>query len=369
MPSRNKKAWKTFIVSLTAVMSMSVLAACGNDTKNNEPQKDDSKVVVKYKGGEITEKEFDLEQRVMQFMSPEYAQFLQMDQFKEYLAKQGVTYEYLYSKAGDEAKKEAEKQADDMVKQYKNAMGEEEFKKALDAQKLTEQDFKNYMLRVMTVMEDQKNKVSEEDIKKEFESNKLDYSVISVRHVLIGFTDLEGKERKKEDALKLAKEVKSKLDKGEDFAKVAKEYSEDTGSKDQGGLYENKEARTWVTQFKEQALTLPLNKISDPVETDYGYHIMKVESRKEVTYDKLTDTQKEGIHNELASAKVDTFMKNELNDLIEKMDLPKSETPDKPATEGEDKGAESTDKAPATDEGTKDGKQTEDNKKTEDTGK
>lgn len=362
MPSRNKKAWKMFIVSLTAVMSMSVLAACGDDSKDNAQPKDDSKVVVKYKGGEITEKEFDLEQRMMQFMSPEYAQLLQMDQFKEYLAKQGVTYEYLYSKAGEEAKKAAKTQADDLVKQNKTAMGEEQFKKSLEAQNLTEQDLTNYMLRVLTVMEDQKNKVTEDDIKKEFESNKQDFTMINVRHVLIGFTDAEGKERKQEDALKLAKEVKSKLDKGEDFAKIAKEYSEDPGSKDNGGLYENKEARTWVPQFKEKALTLPLNKISDPVETDYGYHIMKVESRKEVTFDKLSDTQRESIHNELASLKVDDFMKNELNDLIEKMDLPKSETPTAP-TEGEDKGTGSTDKAPATGEGTKD------SEKTEETGK
>ena len=46
--------------------------AC-DKTKGTED--DNSKVIVKYKGGEITEKEFDLEQRMIQFMSPEYAQF------------------------------------------------------------------------------------------------------------------------------------------------------------------------------------------------------------------------------------------------------------------------------------------------------
>ncbi|WP_235440403.1 peptidylprolyl isomerase [Paenibacillus sp. DMB20] len=287
---------------------MSMLAACVDDA-NNKGQKDDSKVVVKYKGGEITEKEFELEQRMMQFMSPEYAQFLQMDEFKEYLAKQGVAYEYLSANASEEAKKAAEAQADDVVKQNKNAMGEEQFKKALDAQKITEQDLKNYMLRVMTVMEDQKNKVTEEDVKKDFEAKKQDFTVINVRHVLIGFTDPKGKERKKEDALKLAKEVKTKLDKGGDFAKIAKEYSEDPGSKENGGLYEKKEAGTWVPQFKEKALTLELNKISDPVETDYGYHIMKVESRQEMTYDKLSKERKERIKSDLAAAKIDNFMK------------------------------------------------------------
>ena len=92
--------------------------------------------------------------------------------------------------------------------------------------------------------------------------------------------------------MKIAKEVKTKLDAGEDFAKVAKEYSEDPGSADNGGLYENTPVSNWVEAFKEAAKTLPINKISDPVETEYGYHVMKVESRTEADYSKLTDEQK-----------------------------------------------------------------------------
>ena len=89
---------------------------------------------------------------------------------------------------------------------------------------MTEDDLKNYMLRVMTVMEHEKNQVTEEDIKKEFDANKKDYTNISVRHVLIAFQDTEGKERPEGEALKIAKEVQSKLNKGEDFAALAKEY-------------------------------------------------------------------------------------------------------------------------------------------------
>ncbi|AWP30287.1 peptidylprolyl isomerase [Paenibacillus sp. Cedars] len=361
MPLRNKKVWKTFIVSITAVLSMSMIAACGND-KTEGAKEDNSKVIVKYKGGEITEKEFDLEQRMIQFMSPEYAQFLQMDEFKEYLAKQGVAYEYLYAKADDKAKEAAEKQADDLLKQQKNGMGEDQFKAALETQKLTEQDLKNYMLRVLTVMEHEKNQVSEEDIKKDFDANKKDYTNISVRHVLVSFKDAEGKDRPEGEALKIAKEVETKLNKGEDFAAVAKEYSQDPASKDKGGLIENKPAGSWVPQFKEKALTLELNKISAPVETDYGYHVMKVEKREEVAYDKLPADQKEGILNELASAKIDNFMQNELNDLIESMDLPKSENTDKPAEGTGDEQKDGTTDKPA------EGDQTPDAGK-EDTGK
>lgn len=337
MPSRNRKAWKLFVMSLTAALLLPLLAGCGDNNKDKE-QKDDSKVVVKYKGGEITEKEFELEQRMLQFVSPESAQFLQMDEFKEYLAKQGVAYEYLSANAGEEAKKTAEAQAEDVIKQYKKQIGAEQFKKMLDTQKLTEQDFKNYMLRVMTVVEDQKIKVSEDDVKKTFEKNKQDFTLVTVRHVLIGFTDTEGKERKKEDALKIANEVKSKLEKGEDFAAVAKEYSEDPGSKDKGGLYEKQEAGTWVPEFKEKALTLEKDKISEPVETSYGYHVLKVEDRQEMTFDKLAKESKDRIKSELAADQIDQFMKTDLPKIIEKMDLPKSNPPAAPAEQNDNKG-------------------------------
>ena len=102
-----------------------------------------------------------------------------------------------------------------------------------------------------------------------------------------------------------------------------------------------------MPQFKEKALTLELNKISDPVETDYGYHVMKVEKREEVSYDKAPADQKEGIRNELASAKIDNFMQNELNDLIESMNLPKSEKADKPAEGTGDQKTDGTTDKPA----------------------
>ncbi|MGG1878663.1 peptidylprolyl isomerase [Paenibacillus cisolokensis] len=325
MPSRNNKAWRTIVVSMTAVLTLSIFTACGKEN-NTEPEVDNSKVVVKYTGGEITEKEFELEQRIIALMSPAYAQFLEMDEFKEYLARQSVTYEYLFAKADDAAKEAAQKQVDDQIAQYKTGMGgESQFQSYLEQSNLTEEDLRNYMHRIMTVSEYEKNQVSDDEIKEYFEDNPTDFTRVTVRHVLIQFTDAEGNERTPQDALKLANEVKSKLEAGEDFAAIAKEYSEDPGSKETGGLYENRRAGDWVPEFKEKALSLELNTISDPVETSYGYHVMKVEARQEITYDTMPDEDKEDIRNELAAGKIDEFMQNELNDIIESMDLPKSE--------------------------------------------
>ena len=88
--------------------------------------------------------------------------------------------------------------------------------------------------------EELKPTVTEEEIKAEYDKAPADFNVVSVRHILIGTIDPNtGAELKTdEEALKLAKEVKAKLDAGGDWNALAKEYSTDTGSKDNGGLYE-----------------------------------------------------------------------------------------------------------------------------------
>ncbi|MBU5356336.1 peptidylprolyl isomerase [Paenibacillus silvae] len=327
MLAKYKKVGKVLSVGLVAVLSLSLLAACGKKEEAKAPEsKDTSAVVATYDGGTITANEFDLEQRVMKFLYPEYAQMMDMDDFKEYLVKQEVAYEYLSGKASAEAKTAGAKTATEQFDKMKASVKEDQWTEMLKAQNLTDQNIKDYMTRIMTVIKDKETGVTEDALKAEFEKNKDQFTTASVRHVLINFTDPKTqKERKKEDALKIAKEVKAKLDGGADFAEIAKKYSEDPGSAEKGGLYENTPVSTWVEAFKEAAKTLPLNKISDPVETEYGYHIMKVEARTEADYAKLTAEQKETLKSQLAAAEIDTFMQKDLEKIIKEVKLPKTE--------------------------------------------
>ncbi|MBY9082566.1 peptidylprolyl isomerase [Paenibacillus sp. HN-1] len=338
---RSNKPWKVLFVSLAAALSLSMLSACSSGKKTAE---DNSTVLATYKGGEITQKEFDTDVKVMKLLSPEQAQYLDLDAFKETILKQEVAFEYLAAQANDKAKQEGEKQADSQIASYKQGLGET-YESSLKEQGVTEDEIKNYMVRVLTVYQDMIQKVTDDEVKKEFEATKGDFTVASVRHILVGFTDSNNKERSKEDALKRAQEVKAKLDGGADFAATAKEYSDDTGSKDNGGLYENKELGTYVEEFKKAAQTLPLNTISDPVETTYGYHIMKVESRTEKTFDQLTDQQKETIKSTVASNKLQEFMEKNLDSIIEKINLPKSSAA--PAASAAPAGSPAASAAPA----------------------
>lgn len=335
------RSWKTLLIVMAAVLTVSALAGCGKkeDNSANSGKGDTSKVIATYEGGEITENEFDLEQRIVLALQPQMEQFLQLDDFRDYLVKQVITYEYLEGKADDTAKETGKKKAEEQFSAMKESMGADQFKSMLDAQKLTEEEFKNYMIKIYTVMQSEQAKVTDEDVATEFEATKEDYITASVRHILIGFTDKEGKERSQEDALKLANEVKGKLDAGEDFATLVKEYSSDGETNiNNGGLYADTPISNWVTEFKEKAATLPLNTISEPVETTYGYHIMRVEARTEKTLDDLTQDDKDLIKMSIASQKLDEFMSGELEEkVIKSIDLPKVETTE----EGTDSGTES----------------------------
>ncbi|MGO4532565.1 peptidylprolyl isomerase [Paenibacillus sp. 2TAF8] len=336
MLAKYKKVGKVLSVGMVAVLSLSLLAACGKKEEAKAPESTDkSAVVATYDGGTITANEFDMEQRVMKFLYPEYAQMMDMDDFKEYLVKQEIAYEYLSGKASAEAKTAGAKTASEQFDKMKAQVKEDQWAEMLKAQNLTDQNIKDYMTRIMTVIKDKETGVTEDAIKAEFEKNKDQFTTASVRHVLIGFTDSKTqKERKKEDALKLAKEVKAKLEGGTDFAEIVKKYSDDASSVPDGGLYKDTPVATWVEAFKEAAKTLPLNKISDPVETEFGYHVMKVEARTEADYSKLKPEQKETLKSQLAGAQIDTFMQKDLDKIIKEVKLPKTEKKEEGTTGG-----------------------------------
>lgn len=91
-----------------------------------------------------------------------------------------------------------------------------------------------------------------------------------------------------------AKKVKERLNNKEDFAKVAAEVSTDPGSKDKGGDLGEGSYSDFVKPFVDGVVATKVGEISDPVKSNYGYHIIKVISKDDIKIKKF-ETVKDDI--------------------------------------------------------------------------
>jgi peptidyl-prolyl cis-trans isomerase D len=111
--------------------------------------------------------------------------------------------------------------------------------------------------------------VTDDQVQKQFEQNTKAFVAKTERqaaHIL-----LEGA-----DAQKRAEEVKAKLAAGEDFAKLASEFSTDEGSKNQGGDLGFSSGDAFPSEFEAALATLKVGEVSSPVKTEAGVHIIKL---------------------------------------------------------------------------------------------
>jgi parvulin-like peptidyl-prolyl isomerase len=164
--------------------------------------------------------------------------------------------------------------------QYERAGGENQYMNLLNTNGMSLDYVKKTIAQDLTIRKyldstlAESSKVTEAEVRNVYQEDKT----VSVRHILLltqGKAAVEKAEirKKMEDLLVRAR-------KGEDFAALAKQYSEDPRSKDKGGLYEDCPRGKFVKPFNDAAFSVPVGQISDIVETNFGYHILKIENRK-----------------------------------------------------------------------------------------
>jgi peptidyl-prolyl cis-trans isomerase C len=154
--------------------------------------------------------------------------------------------------------------------------------------------------------------VTDEEVQAYYEEQKEQFQEpeqIQASHILIQVAqdasdeDKQAARKKIDDVLVLAKE-------GKDFAELAQEYSEGP-SKDQGGDLGFFPRGAMVKPFEEAAFALQEGEISEVVETQFGYHIIKLVAKKEareVPLDEVKEQLKQGLQQQKTSAEVKTWV-------------------------------------------------------------
>lgn len=281
--------------------------------------------VALFKGGQITQGELQTRMaldRAFGYASEEHAE---SHEYQQYLLEEMIVQRILSSRL-DEAGKTAA--AADVEKEI--AFFQTEFASSsriaadlntrLAEQGLSEKDFHAFVEQLVFARRALTASIPEDKLKASYDERAAsgDLHIATVRHILIGFEDAQGKERTKEEAKAKAQQIVDKLRSGADFAELAKKESEDPGSKDNGGLYKDAPINQWVEPFKKATKELSLDSISDPVETTFGYHIIRVESRGVLSFEQEKETL---LAEELGDA-YSNFISKELPGLIQKIDLP-----------------------------------------------
>ncbi|HRK34048.1 MAG TPA: peptidylprolyl isomerase [Candidatus Hydrogenedentes bacterium] len=160
--------------------------------------------------------------------------------------------------------------------------------------------------------------VSEDEVKIQFEKLKERgvTDEFDVQHILVKPASNDPA------ALSAAKEkieaAAARIKKGEDFGAVAKEVSEDPGSKDKGGEYLNVRRGQMVPEFDARMASAKVGDVSDPFQTQFGWHILKV-NRHEVGT--LTPELSEKMEAQILTAKRSAFIRKLVEDARAKLNI------------------------------------------------
>lgn len=136
--------------------------------------------------------------------------------------------------------------------------------------------------------------VTDELIAGYFEENKFMFVLPEKRHakhILIP-TEADTPEAEAQ-AQAILSEVKAKIAEGESFESLAKTYSKDPGSAMTGGDLGLFEQGMMVPEFDEAVFTMQVGQVSEPVKTDFGYHLIKLEAIEEKQSQALADVKEE----------------------------------------------------------------------------
>jgi parvulin-like peptidyl-prolyl isomerase len=267
------------ILPVAAVALLLSAVACGGGGSDKVP----SNAVAKVGDRTVTKADYDRllnQARVnyrdnkRKFPEPGTEEYVQLrDQIIKYLVLRAQYADEADSRGIEISDDQVDKRLDQLIQQYfqgdkkkyeqqlkANGVSDEQVRSDIEAQLVQEELFKDVTKDV---------DVSEADLQKYYNQNRKQYSTPAkrdIRHILL-----------KKNQKALAESLASQLRAGANFARLAKKYSQDPGSKKVGGRLEISKGQT-VPPFDKVAFSIVTHRISDPVRTQYGWHVIEAVS-------------------------------------------------------------------------------------------
>jgi len=273
-----------------------------------------------YKNGSISKKEHDKYLSIMKFYTPGFDNKLKLADGRKEALLEHIAVKVLAERGRSVVKDNQTNLAKQQWEQFKsfyetsfsyNGVSLEQQLKDL---MINEQDLLRYIedkIYGSLYLKNIPSDTLEADFKLNKENHNFEFATIN--QIFISPLPASLPARTQEETLASANEVFAKLTNGEDFAQLAKEYSDDIVTKDTGGLYSNMAFYDMDAAVKKAVIDLPLHEISKPLlSNNEGYYIVRVDA-------KGIKTDEEALE-ELKSSYVQTayltFMTDELPDIV-----------------------------------------------------
>ncbi len=278
------------LLSLTVFFSLIItLTACNN----NKSAINQDGVVATVNDKPITQKELDENLAIYSKINPAWTEEKMLDQLilevllVEKAEKEGITV------SDEDVNAELEN-----IKIYTNT--EEEYQKFLKDNGMTEEYLKESLRKEFLInhyisIQMEKINPSDEELQKMFDEYKMKEEV-RASHILVKTLDE-------------AKAVTERLNKGDKFEDVAKELSIDTGSGAMGGDLGYFSFIKMVKPFSEAAFNMEIGQVSEPVQSEFGYHIIKLTDKKK-DESKTLETEKPILQEYYTYIKYDELLEN-----------------------------------------------------------
>jgi hypothetical protein len=135
--------------------------------------------------------------------------------------------------------------------------------------------------------------LGETALREYYDAHKDQYTQVSGRHILVRFKGSRvpirsgQQDLSEEEALARTQELRKRITGGEDFGAVARSDSDDTGSGAQGGALGMFTRGRMVPEFEKAAFSLPVGEVSEPVRTQFGYHLIQIQEQKQQDFDEV----------------------------------------------------------------------------------
>lgn len=310
---------------IALILSISIIGLTGCSLIEKTPEAKAKEVLIKVNNKKLTRQEFNekMEPQIAYYelytgqtgylSKPENAETLK--KYQENILD-SIADEMLQLQKAAELKlvpteEELNKEVDKTIKeQMEAAGGEEKFNKQLETMKYTMDDFKE-IIKTQTIISKLYDHVvkdvavTDDEISKYYDENKSKFTtkpnVMNLSHIVVATEDE-------------AKKIKAEYDAGKSFEELAKQYGTD-GTKDKGGLLGDVEynAQNYDQAFLAGARKVPEGKVSNPVKSSFGWHLIKVNKITEYPVKPLAEVKDE-IKSTLLDQKKSEKYQTQLND-------------------------------------------------------